>query len=90
MEIPTIVYVLYFILILLIVFLLGVSIHDRKAAKEREQELIAALLAKNLPEYAMASSELKSTIKDKIKLVKAENELAIGQEKIADEQGIPV
>ena len=82
--------VLNIVLVLLIVFLFGVNIYDRKTAKDREQDLIAALLAKNLSEYALANSKMKTTTKDQIKKLRAENELALGVEKIIGDQGIPV
>ncbi len=82
--------VLTIVLVLLIVFLFGVNIYDRKTAKEREADLIAALLSKNLSEYALAKSELSTTAKDKINKIRAENELALGADKILKEQGIPI
>ena len=82
--------VLTIVLVLLIVFLFGVNIYDRKTAKEREADLIAALLSKNLSEYALAKSELSTSAKDKINKIKAENELALGQQKILESEGIPV
>ena len=82
--------ILPIVLVLFIVFQFGVNIYDRRAAKEREHDLIAALIAKNLGEYALANSELKSTTKDKIDKIKAENELAIANKKMLGERGIPV
>ena len=82
--------VLPIVLVLFIVFQFGVNIYDRRASKERESDLIAALIAKNLGEYALANAELKSTTKEKIKKIKAENELAIANKKILGERGIPV
>ena len=82
--------VLIVVLILLIVFLFGVNIYDRKTAKERESDLIAALLSKNLSEYALAKTELSTTTKDRINKIKEENKLAIAAERLIKEQGIPV
>ncbi len=82
--------VLNAVLILFIVFLFGVNIYDRKTAKEREADLIAALLSKNLSEYALAKTELKTSTKDKIAKIQAENQLAIDNEKLFGEKGIPV
>ena len=83
--------ILPIVLVLFIVFLFGVNLYDRRNAKERESDLIAALLAKNLGEYALANTELKSTPMDKIKKIKAENELAIANQKIIEgHRGIPV
>jgi len=79
------------VLVLFIIFQFGVNIYDRRAAKERESDLIAALLAKNLGEYALANAELKSTTREKIDKIKAENDLALGNQKILNEsRGIPV
>ena len=78
------------VLVLFIVFQFGVNLYDRKLSKEREADLIAALIAKNLGEYALANAELKTTTRDKIKKIKAENELAIENEKILSKRGIPV
>lgn len=78
------------VLVLLIVFLFGVNIYDRKTAKERESDLIAALLSKNLTEYALAKTELSTSTKDKVEKIRAENELALANEKLFGEQGIPV
>ena len=85
--------ILSIVLVLFIVFQFGVNIYDRRAAKERESDLIAALIAKHLGEYALANTELKTTTKDKIKKILAENELALANQKILDghkERGIPV
>lgn len=82
--------ILLIVLVLFIVFQFGVNIYDRRTAKEREHDLIAALIAKNLGEYALASAELKSTTKEKIAKIRAENELAIDNKKMFGEQGIPV
>lgn len=78
------------VLVLLIVFLFGVNIYDRKTAKEREADLIAALLSKNLSEYALAKTEFKTSTKDRIKKIRAENELALANEELLRDPGIPV
>lgn len=83
--------ILPIVLVLFIVFQFGINIYDRRASKERESDLIAALLAKNLGEYALANAELKSTTREKIQKIKAENELAIANQKIIEGgRGIPV
>lgn len=83
--------VLIVVLIALIIFLFGVNIYDRKTAKEREADLIAALLSKNLSEYALAKTQLSTTTRDQIKKIKAENELALSAEALLKkDEGIPV
>jgi len=83
--------ILPIVLVLFIVFQFGVNLYDRRAAKERESDLIAALIAKNLGEYALANTELKSTTKDKIEKIRAENELAVANQKMINKnRGIPV
>lgn len=84
--------VLIVVLILFIVFLFGVNIYDRKAAREKESDLIAALLAKNLSEYALASAELKPTTREKIKKIREENKNALKAAEIEAKKnrGIPV
>lgn len=82
--------VLIIVLILFIVFQFGVNLYDRRAAKERESDLVAALIAKNLSEYALANAEIKTPTSEKIKKIRAENELAIANEKMLQKRGIPV
>jgi len=74
------------------ILLLGLFYIIRTFNKERK-ELIAALLAKSLPEYAMSLEKLKTTPKDKLKQMKIENDLAIANEKMLrqhEENGITV
>jgi len=74
------------------ILLLGLFYIIRTFNKERK-ELIAALLAKSLPEYAMSLEKLKTTPKDKLKQMKIENDLAIANEKMfrqSEENGITV
>lgn len=86
--------ILIIVLILFIVFQFGINTYDRKAARSREDDLVAALLAKNLSEYALASAQLKPTTREKLKRIKEENKLAIKAAQMAEtqaiEQGIPV
>ncbi len=82
--------VLLVVLVLFIVFQFGVNIYDRKTAKERESDLIAALLSKNLTEYALAKTELSTSTREKVDKIRAENELALANEALIREQGIPV
>ena len=82
--------VLLIVLVLLIVFQFGVNIYDRKTAKDREADLIAALLSKNLSEYALAQAQLKPTTREQIKKIKEENKLALSNIKKLEEEGIPV
>jgi len=72
------------ILYLIIIFLLLMNAYDRKASKNREDKLVAALISRNLGELALYNKEQKTSAKDKIKLTKAENELAIEAQKLVD------
>ena len=82
------------ILALIILFLCLLIFHLQKTAKDREQDLVAALMAKNLTEYALANTEMRTSMKDKVKKMQAENELAIMNEQFLAEEkkkeGIPV
>jgi len=82
------------ILALIILFLCLLIFHLQKTAKDREQDLIAALMAKNLTEYAMANTEMRTSMKDKVKKMQAENELAVMNDAMIAEQqrkeGVPV
>ena len=82
------------ILILFIIFLLLMNAYDRKASKDREDKLVAALIARSLGEYALYNKEQKTSAKDKLKQTKAENDLAVGAQKLVDahkeEARIPV
>ena len=82
------------ILILIIIFLFGVNLYDRRASRKREDDLIAAVMAKSLSEYTLASEHLKPTVREKLKKIKQENKLALKAEKTAEkpeeEEGIPV
>jgi len=87
--------ILIVILTLLIVFLFGVNLYDRRASRKREDDLIAAVMAKNLSEYTLASEHLKPTVRERLKKVKQENKLALKAEKAEaekpkEEEGIPV
>jgi len=60
-----------------IIFLGYMIINAQTKTQERERDYISAIMAKNLPEYAAARKELSSTVKDRIKQMRIENELAI-------------
>ena len=78
----------------MIVFLFGVNLYDRRASRKREDDLISAVMAKNLSEYTLASEHLKPTVREKLQKLKQENKLALKAEKTAEatteEEGIPV
>ena len=82
--------VLIVVLVLFIVFQFCMNAYDRKTSRDREQDLIAALLAKNLSEYAAANAKLKTSTKEEIKKIKEENVLAMANLKELEEAGIPV
>ena len=63
---------------------------ERNQAKKREDDLIAAVMANNISDYALAHSKMRETNKDRIKRIKAENELAIANQKALEGAGIPV
>lgn len=74
------------ILILFIIFLLLMNAYDRKASKDREDKLVAAVISKNLGEYALYNKEQKTSAKAKLQQTKAENDLAIETQRLIDEQ----
>lgn len=85
--------ILIFVLVGNIVLLFGVLFYLIAAFNRERKELIAALLSKSLPEYALGMEKLKTTPKDKLKQMKAENDLAIANEKLfqqAEEKGIAI
>lgn len=63
---------------------------ERKRAIDRERELLAAVLAKNVGEYLTAIDTLKRTQKDKLNELKLENELALAATRLEEGKGIPV
>ena len=80
-------------LIGVIIFLGYIIIQDRAKTQERERDYISAIMAKNLPEYAATRKELSATVKDRIKQIRAENELAVNNAKILeneDGRGMPI
>lgn len=89
-----------FVFIVSILTLVGIvvlqaimSLKTQRQAQERERDYIAAIMAKNLPEYAATRKELSTTAKDRMAQMKIENDLAIANEKLLREdrgEGIPV
>lgn len=80
-------------LTLIIAVLLGVILYLIQQFNSERKEFIAALISKSLPEYAMGMEKLKTSPKDKLKQMKAENDLAIANEKLfqqTEERGIAV
>lgn len=83
------------ILISFIIFLFGVNLYDRRASRKREDDLISAVMAKNLSEYVLASEHLTPSTREKLKKIKEENKLALKAKKMDakkpdEEEGIPV
>lgn len=75
----------------LIIFLQSyMIISERKRASQREEDLIVALMAKNIQEYNAAMKSLHETVKDKLKRMKIENDLAIRTQQLMGETGVPV
>lgn len=82
------------VLTLIIIFLCLLIVYILVSSRNREQDLVAAIMAKNLTEYALANTEMRTSMRDKVKKMKAENELAIMNENFLAEErrkeGIPV
>lgn len=60
---------------------------ERGNSIRREQELLAAILAKDTPEYVAAVEALRTTPADKIKQMELENDLAIRAQELEDTRG---
>lgn len=60
---------------------------ERGNSIRREQELLAAILAKDTPEYVAAVEALRTTSADKIKQMELENDLAIRAQELEDTRG---
>jgi hypothetical protein len=60
---------------------------ERKYAVERERELLAAILSKDIGQYLQAVDALRKQPRDKLAEMKLENELAVAAAKL---DGIPV
>jgi len=63
---------------------------ERGNAISREQELLAAVLAKDTPEYTSAIEALRRQPGDKIKEMELENDLAIRAAELSEKGGFPV
>ena len=65
---------------------------ERKRSVKRERALLGAILAKNIDEYVEAMNDLDKTPDDKLRQMKAEQDLAIEYEKTNKEKvvGIPI
>lgn len=63
---------------------------ERKKAIRREQELLAAILAKDVNDYLQALDAVKREPGDHLREMELENELAINAQKLSQEEGIPV
>jgi hypothetical protein len=63
---------------------------ERRRAVDRERELLAAILSKNIGEYIQAVEKLRKSPKDAILEMKLENELARAAVALEESQGIPV
>ena len=68
------------------IFLGYLIINAQAKTHERERDYIAAIMAKNLPEYAATRKELSSTVKDRIKQMKIENDLAINNARMFESE----
>ena len=75
------------------ILLLGSLFYVIRAFNRERRELLTAIIAKSLPEYAAGMDKLKTSPKDKLKQIKAENDLALANEKLiqqAGEKGIAI
>lgn len=63
---------------------------ERKYAVDRERELLAAVLSKNIGEYLQAVEKLRKQPKDTLAEMKLENELAKAAVALEETQGVPV
>lgn len=63
---------------------------ERKMAVDRERELLAAVLSKNIGEYLQAVEKLRKQPKDNLAEMKLENELAKAAVALEESQGMPV
>ena len=94
MTLQNILIILTFLSLMGVIMFLGyLIIHERRQSQERERDYISAIMAKNLPEYAATRKTLSSTVKDRLKEMKVENELAINNAKMfesEDGRGMPI
>lgn len=63
---------------------------ERRRAIDRERELLAAVLSKNIDQYIAAIDNMKKQPKDKLAEMKLENELALTAAQLEQGQGVPV
>jgi hypothetical protein len=63
---------------------------ERIRATDRERELLAAILSKNIGEYMQAVEKLRKLPKDTLAEMKLENELAKAAVALEESQGVPV
>jgi len=82
--------VVIIVLVAFLVFQFLVNIYDRKASNGREQDLMAALIAKNLSEYAAAHAKLRTSTKEEIEKIREENKIAMAALEEMEGKGIPV
>ena len=81
------------ILVGIVIFQSLIILYILRESSKTQKELIAAVIAKSLPEYALSLEKIKTSPKDKLKQTKAENELAIANERMmqeSEERGIPI
>jgi 4-diphosphocytidyl-2C-methyl-D-erythritol kinase len=63
---------------------------ERKRSVVKEQQLIAAIMSKEVKDYVDAVNDLQKTAKEKLKEIKSEHELALEYNKVSQGQGIPI
>ena len=82
--------VVIIVLVLFITAQFFMNAYDRKASKEREHDLMVALLAQNLSEYAAAKAKLKTSTKQEIQRLQEENKIAMAALEEMEAKGIPI
>jgi len=73
--------------VITVVWLVIASQSDKRAARQREQELLTAILSKTAHEYALALEAMKRSPEHKLREMEIENELA---EKAVALEGVPM
>jgi len=63
---------------------------ERKRSVAREQELLSAIMSKNVQEYLEAVEGLKTSPAEKLALIRADNELALNAANFEKRVGIPI
>lgn len=63
---------------------------DRRDSKDRERELLAAVIAEQAGDYLNMLEAIKTSPKDKLKQMQVENDLALQAAQLQKREGLPV